>query len=78
MKLFSGYGGSVAMNHIFALLVFILLFSGYVSAETPEEKGLAIAKEDDTRDNGFGDYRAELVMTLKNRQGGRKQPSYSQ
>ena len=69
MKIIQRVWGDVAMSHIFALLVFILLFGGYASAETPEEKGLAIAKEDDTRDNGFGDYQAELVMTLKNRQG---------
>lgn len=38
-------------------------------AESPEEKGLAIAVEDDRRDNGFGDYVADMVMTLKNKQG---------
>ena len=39
------------------------------SSETPEEKGLAIAVEDDKRDNGFLDYTAKAIMTLKNRQG---------
>ncbi|MBE9529034.1 MAG: outer membrane lipoprotein-sorting protein [Proteobacteria bacterium] len=34
---------------------------------TPEEKGLAIAKEAEKRTNGFGDMSAEMVMTLKNR-----------
>ena len=38
-------------------------------AETPEEKGLAIAIEDDKRDNGFQDFTASMVMILKNRQG---------
>ncbi len=38
-------------------------------AETAEEKGYAIAAEDDRRDNGFGDFRANMTMTLKNRQG---------
>jgi outer membrane lipoprotein-sorting protein len=38
-------------------------------AETPEEKGLAIATEADRRDNGWGDYSAALTMVLKNRQG---------
>ncbi len=38
-------------------------------AETPQEKGLAIAKEADRRDTGFGDSTAEMVMVLKNRHG---------
>ncbi len=38
-------------------------------AETPEEKGLAIAVEDDKRDNGFVDYQAKMEMILKNRHG---------
>ena len=38
-------------------------------AQTPEEKGLAIAKEADARSNGFGDYTAKMVMTLRNKQG---------
>lgn len=37
--------------------------------ETPEEKGLAIAMEADHRDNGFGDYTADMTMTLRNKQG---------
>ncbi len=40
-----------------------------VAAETPEEKGLAIAQEDDKRDNGFHDFTADMVMILKNRHG---------
>ncbi len=50
-------------------LAFILLFVTPVFAETPEVKGLAIAKEDDSRDNGFGDFTANMVMVLKNKQG---------
>jgi len=38
-------------------------------AQTPEEKGLAIAGEMDRRDSGWKDQRANLVMTLRNRQG---------
>lgn len=38
-------------------------------AETPEEKGLAIAVEDDKRDNGFVDYQAKMEMILRNRHG---------
>ena len=40
-----------------------------VIAESPEEKGLAIAVETDRRDTGFGDSKAEMLMLLKNRHG---------
>ncbi len=39
------------------------------SAETAEEKGLAIAMEADRRDTGWGDMKATLKMTLRNRRG---------
>jgi outer membrane lipoprotein-sorting protein len=39
------------------------------TAETPEEKGLAIAVEADRRDKGFGDSTAGMDMILRNRQG---------
>ena len=38
-------------------------------AETPEEKGLAIATEADLRDTGFGDYTNNVQMILRNKQG---------
>ncbi|HHL40248.1 MAG TPA: outer membrane lipoprotein-sorting protein [Deltaproteobacteria bacterium] len=38
-------------------------------AETPQEKGLAIAVEADRRDSGFGDFTAEMRMILRNRHG---------
>jgi len=40
-----------------------------LSAETPDEKGLAIAREADRRDDGFGDFTAQMEMILRNRQG---------
>lgn len=40
-----------------------------VHAETPEEKGLAIAIEADKRDSGFSDVSSVLTMTLKNANG---------
>lgn len=43
--------------------------SAYAKAETPEQKGLRIAKEADAKDTGFGDFTANMVMTLKNRAG---------
>ncbi len=45
------------------------LFPGGAFPETPEEKGRAIAVEADRRDTGFGDFTADLQMTLKNRHG---------
>jgi len=38
-------------------------------AESPEEKGLAIAREVDRRDTGWGDSQVELRMTLMNKYG---------
>ena len=38
-------------------------------AETPQQKGLRIAKEADAKDTGYGDFTANMVMTLKNRAG---------
>ncbi|WP_291316134.1 outer membrane lipoprotein-sorting protein [Desulfuromonas sp.] len=38
-------------------------------AETPEKRGLEIAREADRRDQGFGNSTVELEMILKNSQG---------
>ncbi len=38
-------------------------------AETPEEKGLAIAKEAERRDEGWGDSSATMQMILRNKRG---------
>ncbi len=46
-----------------------LVISTGARAETPEERGYAIAAEAERRDDGFGDSVAEMVMTLKNRNG---------
>ncbi|WP_456448800.1 outer membrane lipoprotein-sorting protein [Thiolapillus sp.] len=52
------------------LLLVLLVFSAFSAmAETPEEKGLAIAREVDARDTGWGDFRASMSMLLKNRHG---------
>lgn len=40
-----------------------------VAAETPEERGLAIAIEADKRDTGWQDQTASLEMVLRNRHG---------
>ncbi len=51
------------------LAVLVHGLAGAAAAETPEEKGLAIAEEMDRRDLGFGDSYAELKMVLANKQG---------
>ena len=40
-----------------------------VYAQTPEEKGLEIATEADTRDEGWGDSQAKMRMVLRNKAG---------
>ncbi len=60
--------------NISRILIISLFLAGVglpfsASAMAPEEKGLAIAVEDDKRDNGFRDYKADTIMILKNRQG---------
>ena len=54
------------------LLVITLLLSISCSsawAESPEEKGLAIAQKADQLDTGWGDQKQTLEMILRNRQG---------
>ncbi|MGR8949283.1 MAG: outer membrane lipoprotein-sorting protein [Gammaproteobacteria bacterium] len=55
-------------NAICALIISAAV-SLNVTAETPEEKGLAIAKEADVRDTGWVDQVADLTMLLQNKQG---------
>ena len=50
-----------------AILLCLLPVS--VIAETPEEKGLAIALEADNRDTGFVDYTNNVQMILRNKHG---------
>lgn len=55
------------------LLLLALLSASLCSldagAQTPEEHGLAIAVEMDQRDTGWKDQSADMIMTLRNRQG---------
>jgi len=63
------------MNNIKQALIFSTVFSILsalplqASAESAEEKGLAIAVESDKRDTGFVDSTADMVMELRNKQG---------
>jgi outer membrane lipoprotein-sorting protein len=52
-----------------ALLLLLACLPFAVPAQTPEERGLAIAVEADRRDKGFGDSSATMKMILRNRQG---------
>ena len=60
----------IRLSHYFRLILSVcLLSSTAVFAETPEEKGLAIAVESNSRDLGWGDSVAKMTMTLLNKQG---------
>jgi len=52
-----------------SMVATLMFLSISVSAETAAEKGLRIAQEADAKDTGFGDFTANMVMTLKNRAG---------
>ena len=58
-----------AINRSFILVVVLLLLSTIIRAQTPEEKGLSINEEADKRDQGFSDFTANILMTLKNKHG---------
>ncbi|MFQ5546091.1 MAG: outer membrane lipoprotein-sorting protein, partial [Acidiferrobacterales bacterium] len=55
------------MKRLLPLLLILLPLSSI--AETPEEKGLAIAIEADRRDSGWHDQTANMIMILKNKHG---------
>jgi outer membrane lipoprotein-sorting protein len=57
------------MRNLILLLGLTLLSPSLVLADAAEEKGLAIAKEADSRDKGWGDSYAEMTMILRNRDG---------
>lgn len=52
-----------------AVTVLLSLLFNTSFAQTPEEKGLAIAIEADKRDTGWTDQVADMQMILKNKQG---------
>jgi hypothetical protein len=54
---------------ILSLSLSLNLAAPEAHADTPEEKGRAIAVEADRRDQGWGDYAVNLEMVLKNRHG---------
>lgn len=57
------------MKRQIVMLLALGLLPPVLLAQTPEQKGLEIAKEADKRDTGWGDSRAAMKMILRNRQG---------
>ena len=57
------------MKMLLSIVVLSTALASGAYAESPEDKGLAIAREMDRRERGWKDQRATLVMTLRNRQG---------
>lgn len=57
LPLFSAQAGETDFTAVFA------------AAQSPEDKGLAIAVEADRRDTGFNDSTSDLQMILRNKQG---------
>lgn len=51
------------------LILMQLLLPNLATSESPEEKGLVIAREAERRDQGFQDFTADMRMVLKNRNG---------
>ena len=55
---------------VFALACFGLpSVHALAQEETPEDKGLRIARESSARNDGFGDFTAAMTMLLRDRQG---------
>ena len=51
------------------LLVLLVASPQAVFSQTAEEKGLEIAQAADAYDQGFSDFTADMVMTLKSKSG---------
>ena len=56
-------------RYCLSLLLAVAMLCAPAIAQTPEDRGLEIAKEADRRDTGWGDSSAELVMILRNASG---------
>ena len=57
------------MKKIIFITVAALLAINVTFAQTPEEQGLAIAREVERHDQGWGDATSTMKMVLRNRQG---------
>jgi hypothetical protein len=61
------------MRFMFAVALLALAAPLAAHAETPEEKGLAIAKESQRRNEGWVDSKVDAKMVLENKQGERSE-----
>lgn len=59
------------MRNVFKLCLILVLTVGVTFAETPEQKGLRIAKESEQRNNGFIGEESDLEMVLIDAYGSR-------
>lgn len=57
------------MTRFSALVLASAVVPALAVAGPAEDKGLAIAKEADRRDTGFGDTTADMIMVLRNKRG---------
>ncbi len=57
------------MNHRYLIAAAALVCASATHAQTPEEKGLAIATEAEQRDEGYGSTESTMTMVLRNRNG---------
>ncbi len=51
------------------LIASLLVFPLLAQAQSAEQKGLQIAQQADAYDTGFGDFQADMKMTLKSKKG---------
>lgn len=58
-----------SLPHKLFTLAAVALLATPALAQTPEERGLEIAREADRRDEGFGDSQVTMTMTLRNKHG---------
>ncbi len=57
------------LNTLLVILLGVSAFNTPLLAGPAEDRGLEIAVEADRRKNGFGDFTADLLMILRNKQG---------
>ena len=62
-------GASFSVRVLALGCVLLPIAPALVQAETPEDKGLRIAREASARDDGFGDFTAGMTMVLRDRHG---------
>ena len=61
--------GHASAGALFSALACLCLPNALAQEETPEDKGLRIARESSARNDGFGDFTAGLTMVLRDRHG---------